>query len=95
MLVLQQNRNTTLNIRRRAAQSHAKPIDTPKLTMGHFLELQGKEIQFHPPEQRHKLPQPENLDKSVAQPHPHGADSTVKRNHELPACRKAILNIAI
>ena len=31
MLILQQSRNTALNIKRQAAQSHAKPIDTPKM----------------------------------------------------------------
>ena len=67
MLICQQNSNTTLNIKRQASRTHAKPIDTPKLTMGHFIELQGEEIQFHPPEQRHKLSQWENLDKPVVQ----------------------------
>ena len=32
MLILQQNRNTTLNIKRQAVQSHAIPTDTPKFT---------------------------------------------------------------
>ena len=68
MLICQQNSNTTLNIKRQDSQTHAKTIDTPKLTMGHFIELQVGEIQFHPPEQRRKLPQPENLDKPVVQP---------------------------
>jgi len=40
MLILQQSRNTTLNIKRQAVQSHAKLTDTPKLTTGHFIELQ-------------------------------------------------------
>ena len=31
-LILQQNRNTTLNIKRQAVQSHAIPTDTPKFT---------------------------------------------------------------
>ena len=56
MLILQQIWNTALSIKRQAAQSHAKPIDTPKLTIGHFIELQREEIQLHPPEHRHKLP---------------------------------------
>ena len=88
MLILQQNRNTTLSIKRQGTQSHAKPTDTPKLTTGHFIALQREEIQLHPPEHRCKLPQPGNLDKPLVQPYPQGADSTIKRNHELPAYRK-------
>ena len=30
--------------KRQAAQSHAKPIDTPKLNTGHFIALQREEI---------------------------------------------------
>ena len=56
MSILQQSRNTALNIKRQAAQSHAKPIDTPKLTIGHFIALQREEIQLNSPEHRHKLP---------------------------------------
>ena len=84
-----------LSIKRQAAQSHAKPIDTPKLTSGHFIALQREEIQLHPPEHRHKLPQPGNLDKSLVQPHPQEADSTIKRNHGLPAYRKGTQNTAM
>ena len=89
MLILQQNKNKTLNIKKQASQSHAKPIDTPKLTSGHFIALQREEIQLQPPEHSHKLPQPGNLDGTLVQPHPQGADSTIKRNHKLPAYRKA------
>jgi len=53
--------------------------------MGHFVAIQRKEIQFHIPEHRHKLPQPENLNKPLVQPLSQGADATIKRNHELPA----------
>ena len=60
-LILQQNRNTTLNIKRWAAQSQSKPIDTPKLTIGHFIALQKEEIQLHAPEHRHKFLQPGNF----------------------------------
>ena len=31
---------------RQAAQTHTKPIDTPKLTTGHFIALQREELQF-------------------------------------------------
>ena len=88
MLILQQSRNTTLSIKRQAAQSHAKPIDTPKLTTGHLIALQREEIQLHPPEHRCKLAQPGNLDKPLVQPHPQGEDSSIKRNHKCPAYRK-------
>jgi len=92
MLILQQNRNTTLNIKRQAAQSHAKPTDTSILSTGHCIALQRAEIQLHPPEHRHKLLQPGNLDKPLGKPPPpnppQGADSTIKRNHKLSACRK-------
>jgi len=81
MLILQQNRNTTLNIKRQAAQSPTKPIDTQKLTTGHFIALQREEIQLRPPEHRHKFPQTVNLEKPLVQPHPRGADTTIKMNH--------------
>jgi len=50
MLILQQCRNIALSIKIQAAQSHTKPIDTSKLTTGHFTALQREEIQLHPPE---------------------------------------------
>ena len=56
MIILQQSKNTALSIKRQAAQSHAKPIDIPRLTTGHFIALQREEIQLHPQEHRHKLP---------------------------------------
>ena len=40
MLILQQSSNTALSIKRQAFQSHAKPMDTPELTTGHFIALQ-------------------------------------------------------
>ena len=42
MLILQQSRNTTLGIKRQAAESHAKPIDTPKLTRDTSLHSREK-----------------------------------------------------
>ena len=63
------NRNTTQNIKRLAAQNHAKTIDIPKHTTGHFVALQIEEIQLYPPVQRCNLPQPGNLDKTLVQPH--------------------------
>ena len=72
----------------------SKPVDNPKLTTGHFIALQREEIQLHPPEHRYKLSQPGNLDKPLVQPHPWEADSTIKRNYELPVCRKGTPNTA-
>ena len=95
MLTLQHHRNPNVSIKTQAVQSHAKHIDTQKLTTGHFIALQREEIQFHPAEHRHKLLQPANLDKPLVQPHPQGEDSTIKRNHELPVCRKGTSNKAI
>jgi len=50
MLILQEHRNIALSIKIQAAQSHTKLIDTSKFTTGHFIVLQRKEIQLHPPE---------------------------------------------
>ena len=83
MLILQQCRNIALSIKIQVAKSHTKPTDTPKLTTGHFIALQRKEIQFHTPEHRHKLPLPEKLDKPLVQPRQQGADSTIKRIYEI------------
>ena len=87
--------NAALSIKIQAAQSHAKPINTPKLTTGRFIALQREEIQLHPAENRFKLPYPGNLDKPLVQPHPQGTTSTIKRNHKLPAYRKATPNTEI
>ena len=80
MLILQQKKNTTLNIKKQASQSHAKAIDSPKLTIGHFIAFQREEIQLHPREHRRKFSQG-NLDKSLVQSYPQGADSAIKKNH--------------
>ena len=68
----------------KAAQSHSKLIDTPKLTTGIFIVLQREETQLYLQEHRHKFPQPRNLDKPLVQPHPLGADFTTNRNYKLP-----------
>ena len=60
----------------------------PKITTGHLTGLQRKEIQFHTPEYIYKVPQPGNLYKPLVQTHSQRADSTIKRNHEIPACSK-------
>ena len=80
-------KETSLNFKRCAAQSHTKPIGTPRLTTGHFIELQREEIHLHSPEHQHKFPQPGNPGKPLVQPHPQEADSTTNRKHNLPSCR--------
>ena len=82
ILILQQCRNIALSIKIQAAQSHTKPKDTSKLTIGHFIALQREEIQLHPPEHRSTLPDPGNLDKPLVQPYPQGGTSTIKRDHK-------------
>jgi len=82
-LILQQNRNTTLNIKRWDAQ---KPCQTHKLNTGQFIALQRDPDP--PTRTQTQVLQPGNLDKPLVQPHPQGADSTIKKNHELPTCRK-------
>ena len=75
-----------------------KPCQTPrcpKLTTGHFIALQREEIQPHSTELRPKLHLTGNLDKPLVQPHPEGADSTVKRDHDLLACREGTPNTTI
>ena len=84
-----------MNIKRQVAQRHIKPIDTPKLTTGHFIALQREEIQLHPPEHRRKLRSPGNRDKTLVQPYPQGASSTIKRNHKLRALNKDTSNTEI
>ena len=59
-LILQQCRNIALSIKIQAAQSHAKPTDTSKLTTGHFIALQ-REVQLHPLEHRTSFPHQETL----------------------------------
>ena len=49
-LILQQSRNIILSTKIQEVKSHTKPIDTSKLTTGHFIALQREEIQLHPPE---------------------------------------------
>ena len=74
MLILQQSRNTALSIKIQAAQSHAKPIDTPKLTTGHFIALQREEIQFtHQNIDASSSNQSGKLDKPLDQTSPTGS----------------------
>ena len=55
-----------------------EPIDTPKPTPGHCTALQRGEIQFHPPEHRHKLHQPGKTSQDTNPTPSTGADSTTK-----------------
>ena len=47
-LIVQQCRKINLSIKIQAAQSHTKPIETSKLTTGHFIALPRDKIQPHP-----------------------------------------------
>ena len=89
MLILQQSRNTALSIKRQAAQSHAKPTDTPKT---HYWTLHCTPERRDPPLPTRRPTQSaltRDLDKPLVQPHPQGGTSTIKRNHKLPAYGKA------
>ena len=76
------------------AKSHTKPIDTSKLTTGHFIDSREKRSSStHQNTNTSFLNQ--ETDKPLVQPHPQGGTSTIKRNHKLPAYRKATPNTAI
>jgi len=87
MITLKQKWNTIFNIKKWASKAILNPYN-PKLTTGHFIALQREKIQLLPPEHRHKFPQSGKLDKPLVQTHSQGADSTIKRKHELSSCRK-------
>ena len=78
-----------MNIKRQPVQIHVKLKGTRKFTTGYFIALRREEIQFHTPKNRHKFPQPGNLDKPLVQFQPQGADSTIKKNHKLQDCIRA------
>lgn len=82
-----QNCNTFLPISRHAAQSYAKLIDTSKYAR-HDTALQRNKISsIH--QNRGRSPCSKgNLQKGLAKPTHGGADSTIKRNYDLPTCRK-------
>ena len=95
MLILQQLRNIALSIKIQAAQSHTKPIDTSKLTTGHFIALQREETPAPPARTLMQASLIRNVDKPLVQPHPQVATSTIKRNHKLPAYKKVTPNTEI
>ena len=68
MQILQQHRNIALSFNIEAAPGHTKPIGISKLITGHFIALQREEIQLHPPEHRHKLPNQETLTSHPSNP---------------------------
>lgn len=78
----------TMNISKQDAQSHTKPIYIPKHTTGHGSVLQIDKIYIHLLEHWHRSHPTRKLHKELVQPHPWKADSTVKRNYDLPGCRK-------
>jgi len=70
---------------RQAFLSITKHIGTPNLTTGPGTALQRDKVWLHPAEHRHKSPQPGNCHKALVHPHPGEAESTIKRNYNLPA----------
>ena len=65
-----------------------KPYQTHRHHKAHYehcIALQRGEIQLHLPEHRHKFPQLGNHNKPLVQPHPQGADTTIKRNYDPPS----------
>jgi len=71
---------------------YPKPCQTHRHLQTHYWALHCTPERRDPaPTTRtqSQLPQPGNLDKTLVQPHPQGADSTIKRNHKLPAYRRA------
>ena len=87
--MLHVNQGFNLPIGRKSSQRHTKPRH-PKQTTGPGISLQGDKIQLHPPEHRH--PYTGKFHKALAQPHPWGADTTIKRNYDFPACRQETPN---
>ena len=93
-LILQQNRNTTLNIKKQPTQSHSIPT-RPKT---HYWTLNCT------PEKRDLAPTTSTQTQvplnrkpwqATGPTPPTGTDTTMKRNHDLPACRKDTANTAI
>ena len=70
------------------AKGHTKPIDTSKLTTGHFMHFREKRSHSTHQNTDTSSPNQETL-KPLIQPHPQGGTSSIKRNHKLPAYRKA------
>ena len=95
MLILQQSRNSALSIKRQAAQSHTKHIDTPKLTTGHFIALERRDPATSTRKHTQSPLTMKFWQARIVQPHPQGAGSTIKMNHKLPAYRKVTPNTAI
>ena len=71
-----------------AYQSYSKTIDISQLVTRHFIALQREEIQLHPPEHGHKLPESRNLDKPQIQPHPQRGNSIIKRTPQTARIQK-------
>ena len=87
MLILQQCRNTALSIKIQAAQSHIKPIDTPKFTNGHFIALQREQIQLYPQEQR-QASLTRNTWKTTTPTPPIGSNLHNKEEPQTPSLQK-------
>ena len=77
--ILQQSRNSEMNIIQGTAQCHTKPTDTTKCITGQFIALHREVIQLHPTEHKHKIPQALNLDSLLVQSHTQRSGSTAGR----------------
>ena len=82
---------TTLHIIRQAAQNHTEPMDTPTHTSGHGTATQERQDPAPSTRTQAQDPQPWELHKALALPHPWRADSTIK-SYDLTASRKETPN---
>ena len=53
------------------------------------LQKEREEIQLHPPEHQHKLPEPGNLDKPPVQTHTQRGKATIKRTPQTARIQKS------
>lgn len=74
--ILQQSRNSEMNIIQGTAQCHTKPTDTTKCITGQSITFHREVIQLHLTEHRHKIPQALNPDNLPVQSHTQRSGST-------------------
>ena len=96
MLILQQRRNKALNIKRQAAQSHAKPINTPKTYYWTLHCTPERRDPLTPIRTQTQVPLTRKPGQATSPTPPTGSSlHNIKRNHEIPAYRKGTPNTAI
>ena len=84
----------TLRTKIQAAKSHTKPINTSKLTTGHFSALQKKRSSCTHQNTDTSFPNQETLMSHTSNPPSQGGTSTIKRNYKLLAYRNTTPNTA-